>query len=554
MQTGRSGVLLTLVSFIAITLSGCSAVGEDIEVEAPSWRSGYAWSYAFTEAFDMVFNENGDKGNHTENDEGRFVRQVTNTTLKAGDKPVYVMVEQSDSRKGGRIRAIAQEDLGYVDYGYGYSTSCVNGNCGGTVDLQLRDDADAIPWPAYLDFPLKTGKSWGKVIDLSEYDAGAFSVSAAAAVEGAAVVDLPVGPTTAAKVNHVMRPTSMAAFEDEIRAEAAEEGYSVSKLEINMEERETIYYSAQYQAIVKRDVVSTERFYARGTDPEGEPFEFSNDFRYSYSEVLDGARLASAPELSPDEMLPYLTGQAALKDPSGSGVIDGGYSLVLSPAAAVVNAGAGESATFKVALDGASELPSNHTLHWVITDVAGKSIKTGEGKELTATVSKPGRYAVNVEARQGKSLVSADSGVLSADWIATSRITCPAATVGGIPQCPAGNVPAHTGIKSLTVRAVPTGPLGALPGSAMTVYDADGRSIAGRADGNGYKVEITDFSPYALDGSDWTMLYRHSAGVASDIDMQVEAIYSGNAAMTVATTSLGEERIQVMRSLERLPW
>lgn len=551
MQTGKSGVALTIASLLAITLAGCSTVGEPIDVEAPSWRSGFSWSYIYDEEWTFSFNDNGERDNDTDSDTGRFVRQVMNTTLEAGDKPVYVLVEQDTDRNAGRLRIRGQADLGNVDFAHAYSSHCTQSKCTGSVDLDFYDD-DELQLPPYLDFPLHAGKSWGAVVDMNEYDDGEdWALSIGAAVEGAAMVELPVGVTKAAKINMIVRPSNMAAFQADLRDEAAEEGYIIDALDLRFEQRETIYYSPEYQAIVKRDVIEVESTYARGSDPDGEPFEFSFDSEYRWSELLDGARLAPAPEVAINDLVPYLSGKVRLVDPVNETVVVDGYDIRLTPGDAVINAGAGESVAYRVNVDGAESLPNNHTLAWKVTDSEGNVVQTGDGNDFTAAVDRPGRYTVGVEAKQGNSLVSADVATLTADWIATTRLTCPPATSFGFPACDVGVIPMSQGIKALVVRGVPTGPFGAVIGSSMTVYDSLGQDIGGSPDGDGYKVELTEFGDYFIDGSDWTMEYRHSVGTLSDVDMEITALYSS---VAMVSTAMGDERVPAMRVMDRMPW
>ncbi len=554
MQIRRATLFMALTSLVTVALAGCASVGGEIEVAAPEWKSGYAWSYAYTEEFEGFYEENGEGDNYTDSEPGRYTNQVVNTTMKAGDEPVYVLLSQYEGRNAG-IRVLSQDDLSRKSFGYGWSRSCVNGQCNGDVDLYLReDDEEDKIWPKYLDFPLKTGKSWGAIVDLSEFDEDDLSISVIAGVEGAAVADLPVGPTTAAKVVFIISPANPMELESMIRAEGEEEGYQVDALDIFYETRETLYFSAEYQNIVQRQVVDTERFYARGSDPDGEPFEFRSEATYTYSEVLDGARLTPGPELAIDEFLPYFAGDRDLIDPNGEGIIAADYTLDVSPARLVVNAGESETASFKANIVGADAIPEEHALSWKLYNAAGKVVKTGDGDQFDVTVSQPGRYAVAVEARQGDDFVTSDGATLTANWIGTTRLSCPVASALGVPSCDAGSVPAFPGIKSLVVRAEPTGQLGATPASSMTVRDALGQSIAGRPDGDGYKVEVTNFDGYYLDRDGWRMDFRHGAGVSSDVDMYVEAIYatSGDPTMTAQATVV-PERSMLVEGLAR-PW
>ncbi len=561
MHVQRAKVLTTLATLLAVTLAGCSGAGEAIEVPAPEWRSGFAWSYAYNESWEYVYSENGEEENYTDSEDGRFIRQVMNTTTIAGEKPVYVSVKQEADRNRGRLDIVYQADLGRVPFGYSYSTNCSESICNPSLllDFYEADEGEAT-WPPYLDFPLSTGKSWGDIIDLGEVDDDDFSISIGAAVEGAAVVDLPCGPTKTAKVNIITRPTNLADFEAMIRKEAAEEGFQVDALDIVFEERETVYYSADYQAIVKREVVGTERFYARGIDPEGEPFEFESSGHQKTTEILDGARLSSLPEVPLAELVNYMMGKDQLADP---GCLDEAavvYNIKIDPKAITVNAGEGESATYGVKLDGVESLPDGHTLKWRVSNPSGQAIYSHTGPQLKVALDAPGMHRVDVEAVNGETLVSADAGTLTGDWIATSRLTCPAATTFGVPPCDIGQIPMAPGIKSLIVRAVPTGALGAVPGSSMRVYDSFGQSIIGNADGNGYKVEVTNFDDYLIDGSDWTMQYSHSVGVQSDIDMEITAIYGAPSAVVIAMEGAEPGHIREapgrtgLRSLERLPW
>ncbi len=518
MRAGSSPIWIAM-SLIAVMLSGCATTVAPIDMAGPEWQAGYAWTYAYQASESWVDRADGEEERDNDTWSGRIVQEVFNTTIAHAGEPLYHLVytEETDDDAYTWFKVLRQRDLGSVGFDYSTGMACMNGECRDTgVQLTGYHD-DGL---TYIDFPIRTGDRWSAVLEPEEWDIG---TAIEGTVHGAALVETGLGAIETARITRVEVPVGLDEYEQTIREEATAEGYTLTHLELDYSIRETLYYSDLYQAVVRVDRVDQGLESARGTDPDGEPFDFHYEETEEHTIVLEGARLLPGPERSVAEAMGFLDGSLPLRDPTGEAVAHATYELAISQPHAIINA-----ANHELVLDAVvtGDMPTSHSLHWSVRDQQGAIVHEATGGNYTPSLPGPGRFSVELLAKDNGTIVAAAGSAITGDWIVDDVISCGVASVFGVPACDRISVPVHPGAHHVLVRTMAEFPTQTTPGNMMRLEDPNSMAASARSEGGELVIEVDDFSFFERNEQPWSLYYGPMANAMMDLPVHIEVLYS----------------------------
>jgi hypothetical protein len=551
---------LGLVAIVSM-MSGCVGGGSAMNVASPIWEAGYSFSYQEQGSYAGASSTQG----HTESEEGDFgpilrVYEVLNTTLRADEDPVYVAAYTTHDRSEEDAEEEPQAESGTTTMRagtLGYAAGDVSFVGFRQTDLteipawlELESDCDATgctqnvgglqfaesPEYSFLQFPLTKGKEWKADVDMPNGDDmfGEMAIRLEARVVGWKKVDTPLGSVKAVRVDWAMKPVDVAKYEREAREEAEDEGVELKKFNIEIERSGSVYFSEEYQTIVK-STYQGEYLVEVSGEAEGEEFDFSSRGRNAGEQVLEGVQLVAHAERGLDYFARLALGKATLNDPTGLAPEEVLYSLKVSADKTVVNAAEAESISFTAVPEGVQALPAGHKVAWRLLDASGSAIAKGTGLSFSHEFAEPGEYTAVAEAfdEDGK-LTTSTSLTVFANYLKTVAVECPtvAAAIGPSQvagQCEEATVPVRAGIQYLKVTADVVGPLSTAPivnQASLVLSDSMGgsQSDSTRTDG-GYSIELMMFLDFGIDGKDWTLQLQHSRGVMEQATYTIDLRY-----------------------------
>ena len=182
----------------------------------------------------------------------------------------------------------------------------------------------------------------------------------------------------------------------------------------------------------------------------------------------------------------------------------------------------------------------SHELVWGVFDAVGTTVATGRGMELQEAPVVPGVYTVLVQSMAGGQPVQSAVATGVGHYRTTLASPCGPLEVGGL-DAPSGclqhAIPVRPGIASLDILAMTTSPVDVANRATIRVVDVTGTAIDADDQGNAKHLQMSDqLSSYAMAGSDWTLDWHQTLGVAeSQVTFEVDLTYGAGleAALTV---------------------
>jgi hypothetical protein len=508
---------VALALLMASGVAGC--LGSFNAEPAPQWQANFAFAYSTTGEFSASFvgkvdGEVVDEQSEGEEIDATFFVQVLDSDVTAADEAAYLaaMAFTSDGLSIAPV-AIRHRDLAMVPAEM--DGACSGGPCGAAVA------SDGMPMPTYLDFPLEKGKKWDGTLD---FDGLAVVVLESEAV-GRETIGLPIGETSAIRVEHKIRLDDVDAMKRLARQEIEADGARLDRFDFEFRGDVTTWYSPAYQAVVKESVSFVSRFDLR-VRFEGQVFEQSADISGTAQQVLVGARLIPAAPWAAVKIEQALQSGAGLVDPTGAKVPEQSpYRVTVAVDGAPVNTAAGQSVAITVARADGEALPDGHRLLASVMDGAGNEVARLEGTAMEFTPAEPGVYSVLATAVDGDAaLVAAAGAFFVADYHAVVSADCSLVAIAGVPAgCAEFPVPVRPGIESLTVAF---GSAGVLPAFGSLVLRApDGSTFSTP----GTTITVTDFSMNGAFDGDWMVEWEPTLMLLDDASYLIDLDFGASA-------------------------
>ncbi len=541
-MVGRSRTLFLLALLTATALSGCTARGEAVTVEAPAWSAGYTWSYEGSTLLDRREQLGDETDNMTLRAHHTTTRVVTNTGMDADGEPVYVTAEQvrlEDAPEGEALflglvgddtflGAYRQRDLMPISSEGVRSETCnAGGDCTTTLQgIVFHDDEHGND---FLPFPLHTGDTWRGTYPLFGEE---LPMTYTAEVGRMHSVETPLGPVDAVRIEVHHRPADVEATIRAWEEEAREEGFAIEDLHVSVRIDTVLYYSPTYQNIVHSLTMGLQRFSATIPDGDGGTVAVREEARYEERLALAGARLVPGPERTLDEVAALLAPGTTLDDVAGDPVPESVYRVAVVAVDDTVNAFAGEAGRFEARLDGIDALPGGHALRWGLLDRDGREVDSGDGVAFEPAPADPGRYAVLLEAVDGDGVVHATAGAaLAAHHVGRVVHDCGPANVEApgvtVAPCNGLSLPVHPGATSFSLVATPQGVTGGFL-AQLTLADGLGREVPVENHGDHWRVELASFDGTNLGSQAWYADWESWAAVEEDVVFDFEVFYGAD--------------------------
>jgi len=534
MWRGSTWLLASVFSLGAF--SGCLDDGESLSLGRPVWSSGYAFSYEMTGQSTEEENHvgDGDSGRSSNSDTLGPISiniEVLNTTMHAGDDPVYLaaLTSRDTNRESApapfimnfaaSLTAYRQRDLAEVVVDLVSShRSCEDGACESAKITAVGFGES--PDMTYLDFPLTKGKSWSS--PAADDDELGWIVRAE--VGSPKTVQLSVGSVRALPVVFKYSATNLDKF---IEDQKRESDGQVDSYDFRPTRQLTVYYADDYQTVVRSVTDVGLDIRASGKDEQGRPAMFEGHYEAHIEQVLTGARLVALPERGLDYISQVMDGTIDLIDPSGHARRPVGYTLAVDPARRVVNAAEEPDVSFSAKVVGDPAAFQGHAVTWRLVDYFGNQVAAGEGVAGAHRFDEPGYYTAEFEARDADGQVTAAaSGFILANYAKSTQVTCTLVTPVPITPCPDASAPVRPGIRSATVAARVSSPLDVLSQGTLVLTDPAGREWrSSTASGGRYEIIVDDFTDAAVGDEDWVLSFEDLLAVQQVIGYEVELSY-----------------------------
>jgi len=554
------GGAVLLVGVIIGTAAVLADDGDFGTIQAPAWKSGYAWTYEITGEVDYNVDIPGEFS-----DDGSFSipaftvkKEILNVNdFEAGGEKLYV---GAASLPIGYILEMGMFDMG--DDGFGKLDMFP------TADRQ-RDLAPVPAWPDYQDgqlqglsfgeasfipddyirFPLEHGKRWTDTVQFDEFVlpegemeeyVGITAVKMVAEAGKMETLALPIGATRAVRLDFSYQPVGLQKAIADMREDAEDYGINVERFTVQIGLHEIAHYSPEYQAVVRDQFVLSVVVDLAFTLPDGQRFAGLLEVGASTVAELTGADLNELPDRSLDEIMAKLEGRDPIKDASGKGLDPASlYQLSLTSSADVVNAAEPKAVTFEVSTDREDGLPDGDSLLYIIRDGTGAKVDSGVlgGDVLQYTFDEAGVYTVTVSAVNGNgAMISQASSQVAANWIKTTQAECEDYSTFLSSECGSAAVPMRAGLKNVVLEARVDHVLPTLGQDRIQLYDGQGALIAtAYSQGSGvYRIELSadDLDLMKPAGA---LRYTPEVGATETLDYDVRAYYSAVPAMLGGT-------------------
>jgi hypothetical protein len=537
----------------ASVLAGCSGNTASFPpVEAPDWKTGFAWSWEVRHRIQGFEQLAGEKSSIDEPETATHeILEVLNTSIPTADGRVWLAVRSvvpfqgldacasregscqvttSDARPDLTLEGFRPSDLANLEVSYSFSQQCANG---GTCRNELKglqvDSSSALP---FLSFPLQKGKHWtGSRAPGSEAETeGALEDyglvwSRTARVVGLETVETPVGTLEAIRVDFTKTPTHVHELREAIAKDAKAAGGSLDRFVFDYRETTTVHYAPAYSGVVRARSTAIQLLEVTGKDEEGESFEFVQSFTETRSRTLTGVILLQKQERDLEYVARVLAREVPVFDPSGILMDQRTVEVTAALDKTIADATAGQSvnATATIKDSKATGGKSDLLLEWKVLDYLQKKVGGGTGTRFTYNFTNPGLYSIQVDAKDaasGRIFASALQNV-EAIWNETRLVLMEPATV---PARAAFSIPVKPGIKILEILATPEGLQPPETGTYITLRDPDRTSVKNEASSPVY-FRLTDFSGHYLGDENWTVDIKQNIDTAGHVRVDVRERY-----------------------------
>lgn len=517
-MVGSKGCWIAFLLVTAPALTGClgSTVPAATSIAAPSWSSGFTWTYNVTG--EMTTTDSSGEEVRTTNwtlPSLRLERRVVNTTVRAGGEPLYIV--ESVIRKEAWIdihlvEAFRKDDLMPVPVDLpAPSTDCGEGPC----PVEEDPGFEAPPTGPYLDFPLRPGASWS--FRYTDQDGLRWSVQAE--VRSPHPVDVEAGRTDTVPVRFERVPVDPGALEQEVREILEDDGIRVEHVDLRVREHWTAAYSDRFQASARTTIHVEGDYEVRGEDPLGEPLHLEGTTTLDVTRSLVEADLTADSERSLGTLRVHTTSAHVLPprvEPSpttgsGDGDLESpGVDISRSPA--ITNAGQDWPVHLHARTWG--EGSEEATVEWTILHPDLGPIEELDGPSHEWQPRHTGNLTLEARLVAGNgTLLARDETWLLSDFDTIVNMRCGPVSVADVaPGCPTLTVPVASDLRRLVVEVNPYQP-GPVPGE-LKILDADGQVVArdGGRNGNRYVAEVGDDGVQRADGRPWTAVWEPTAG------------------------------------------
>ncbi len=526
-------VLLATAITTILLLAGCAATPFDA-VEAPTWQSGYAFTYDVEGSVkgQASYNEPGAEPETETIDESfgpvkAYSYEIISTK---GPSATYIAAFLMHDMMGGMMdmqqaTAIRKADLTMLP-------TAINGQTLAVVNNTVVD----------LAFPLTAGKSWSytmaSVPEGMEDGIGELSVRA----EATQATETKIGNETVKVIEVVHRITApefqkmLSDAEKEMEAQGLDASISGS-----FSGKRVILYSPTLEAVV-RDSLKVDFNLAMTLKFDGQTMSVKADTHATVISTLSG--MDRLPEADRDvaQAIKFITSGQPIEAPGVVELPGEAFPLKINQTAVEVNAADSPTVTFTAV----GNIPATANLTWGIYDAVGTKVASGAGEKLDFVVAKPGSYGVQVIGRDANGRLAASaSSLLIGDYDGTITLPCgPVAVTGPMnlgQPCGTASFEVPAGLQSFTLQMASGSPVPS-PGAYRL---SDGSNSFDRQTQNGAAGANSDNT--ALNPGTWTMQWRPTVGVASAPTVHVVLDY-GSAPATAPDAM--ESAFALLRSLD----